>query len=98
MVDVYIKNNSVVCSFAQRVDTLNFKKIEDKISIFMPGAKKVTFDLKNTEYVSSAFLKLIIMTVKKVGQNKFFIINVKNPSVQKVLRISGFYKSISITE
>ena len=47
----------------------------------------VVFDLKNVDYISSAFLGICIMISKEVGRENFSIVNV-NPAMKKVFKIA----------
>ncbi|MFC1566597.1 STAS domain-containing protein [bacterium] len=62
------------------------KKIDERIAdVVMP----IVFDLKEAVYISSAFLRICIKVGKKIGKEKFTIINV-SPQILKVFKIAGF--------
>lgn len=53
------------------------------------------FDLKNTQYVTSAFLRLCVFHAKQVGLKNFHLIN-PNESIRHVFEVSGLLGAIDL--
>jgi acetaldehyde dehydrogenase / alcohol dehydrogenase len=84
------KDNVLTFKFIDRMDSKNSLEVEAQVDDDMESKKpeKVIFDLAGVDYVTSAFLRICITVAKKVGQNKFSIINTQ-PQIKKTFKISG---------
>jgi anti-anti-sigma factor len=92
---IKLDGEKLLCNMGKKVDFENSRDTEKEITILLADAKEVVFDMKNTIYASSIFLRIIMTAVRKVGKNNLTIINV-NERVNKTLRISGFDKFLCI--
>lgn len=96
MLEIKTENQTLVCAFKGRFDTVNTAKIEEElIAKILSSTIPVVFDLKDTEYVCSSFLQLCTKAAQALGAEKFSIINV-SPDILRVFKIAGFDKIISI--
>jgi anti-sigma B factor antagonist len=93
----YIKNNNLLnCVLTGRIDTLNSSAFEKEIEEnIQEDITSVVFDLQEVDYISSAFLRIVIKTVKAMGKDNFTIINVQ-PSVMKVFKIANLTEIIDV--
>jgi len=69
------------------------RAIDDKLKEIGAGGKlpeglRVTFDLAEAEYLSSVFLRIVLLTAKKVRKGNFALARA-NPFVQDLVRSSG---------
>ncbi len=67
--------------------------IEQKLKAIAAGGKlpdglKITFDLAQAEYLSSVFLRIVLLTAKRVPKGRFALVR-PNPFVQELIRTSG---------
>jgi len=96
MVKFTQEENRVMCNFPKRLDSEycinNAQVIYDKIENL---SGKLVFDLKDVDYISSAFLAICIKAAKDLGKENFSMINV-SPSVKKVFKISKLDNLINI--
>lgn len=79
-----------------RLDTTTAPSLEKAINEDVADAKNLVFDVKFLEYVSSAGLRVILSTQKKmqnIGSMKF--INVSE-AVMEVFQITGFTDILTI--
>jgi anti-anti-sigma factor len=84
-----------VVHFPDRLDTLACTGVEADLRTRLAGSSEpVLFDLSNVEYVSSAFLRLCVLTCRKCGAQGFRIVNV-NPTVKRVFKIAGLDSMLS---
>lgn len=96
MLEIKTENETLVCVFKGRFDTVNTAKIEEELAAKVLSSNiPVVFDLQNTEYVCSSFLRLCTKAAQALGAEKFSIINV-SPDILRVLKIAGFDKIISV--
>lgn len=86
----------ITCCFLGRLDTEECNKDAKMVDSALNGiTTPVVFDLQKVEYVSSAFLRICIQTVKKLGKDNFSIVNVPTV-VMKVLKIAGLDSILTI--
>ena len=86
-----IKNCLVVIP-QKRLDTENSPEVADKITEkIQDGERKIIFDLGQTDYVSSAGLRVFLLTAKllKPKKGKMALCNANNQVLQ-VFEISSF--------
>ena len=84
------------CVLTGRIDTLNSSAFEKEIDEnIKEDITSVVFDLQEVDYISSAFLRIVIKTVKAIGKDNFSIINVQ-PSVMKVFKIANLSEIIDV--
>ena len=70
-----------------RVDTITAPELEKEI--VLDGVESLVFDLASVDYISSAGLRVLLSTQKKMAQKSMTIVNAK-PAVKEVFDITGF--------
>ena len=70
-----------------RVDTITAPELEKEI--VLDGVESLVFDLVSVDYISSAGLRVLLSTQKKMAQKSMTIVNAK-PAVKEVFDITGF--------
>ncbi|RAP52496.1 MAG: anti-anti-sigma factor [Methanosphaera sp. rholeuAM130] len=80
-----------------RIDTLTSQELEESLNNELNNIDSLTLDFKNLEYISSAGLRVLIATQKKLKENdkSLTIINV-NDIIKEIFRMSGFDKILTI--
>ena len=58
--------------------------------------KKVTFDVKDLEYIASAGLRVIIFTKQKLGADTQIFMKDVNPEVKQVLEMTGCSNFVTV--
>ena len=87
-----IKNNGqeTVIEIVGRLDATNAPELEKNINENLDGVKNLILDLKGLEYISSAGLRVLLSTQKKMQQVGLMkVINVCD-NVMEVFEITGF--------
>ncbi|MCP4178549.1 MAG: STAS domain-containing protein [bacterium] len=94
-----IENNSehVTCYFSGALNTEETIKVEPEVLNAVKNAKSVHFDLKDTNYIASSFLRICGKVALHRDKDTFSIINVSQ-SVAKILKISGLYNVFNVKE
>ena len=85
-------NDCLVVIPRKRLDTNNSPEVAEAITKkIQNGDKKIVFDLSRTDYISSAGLRVILVTAKllKPKNGKMALCNA-NDQIFEVLEISGF--------
>lgn len=89
--------NEMVIKFVGRLDTVSSLELSKKIEEEEINENLVIFDMKETEYISSAGLRLIISLKKDLNsKGKQLELHNMNPVCQEVFRVTGFNKLITI--
>ncbi len=102
---IYNQNDHTLsCKFAGNLNTdrsLTLQpEIEEQITVrFIAQSDirlKVIFDFASVDFVTSAFIRLCVLYVKKVGREHFSIIN-SNPFIKKTFKIAGLDDELNLS-
>ncbi|MFC1454453.1 acetyl-coenzyme A synthetase N-terminal domain-containing protein, partial [Verrucomicrobiota bacterium] len=101
-------NNQLTCLFAGKYLSNSCppvaKKIEKKLTelvgAHVPGKVdenlKIIFDLEKVEFLSSVFLRIVLMTAKRVKKGNFSLVKA-NPFIRELIRSSGLDQLLADT-
>ena len=80
-----------------RIDTITSQELEESLNENLENINSLTLDFEELEYISSAGLRVLIATQKKLKANdaQLTIINV-NDTIKEIFRMSGFDKILMI--
>lgn len=79
-----------------RLDTTTSPELEAKLSESLSGITDLTIDLGSLEYISSAGLRVLLATHKKMmAKGKMTVVNV-NDTVSEIFSITGFSGILNI--
>lgn len=80
-----------------RIDTITSQELEKEINEEPGDFESLTLDFNDLKYISSAGLRVLIITQKKLNDENipFEIINV-NGTVGEIIQMSGFDKILTI--
>ena len=91
-----IDGEKVLFTIAGRIDSNTARDFEQAIKEVISGITELTLDLKDTEYVSSAGLRVLLAAQKQMNkQGKMKVLNV-NKTVMEVFEITGFSDILTI--
>ena len=93
------ENDKIVIALEGRLDKLSSPTLETEIGPEVDKKKDIVFDLKDLQYISSAGLRILLATEKKVKENgkKMTITNVNN-DVMDILTVTGFIYILDIVK
>ena len=99
-VDIQKSNGSAVVSVKGRVDASTAPQFEAQlVGLIDKDENRLVVDLSGLEYISSAGLRVILATAKRLKAKQGDIILVGlTGSVKEVFEISGFYTIFNIKE
>lgn len=76
--------DKLICLLEERMDTIACQKLEWDLDNRITGDHKyIVFDLTNTEFICSSFLRICIRMVNLIGKERFSVTHV-NPNVMQV--------------
>lgn len=80
-----------------RVDTITSQELDKEITDEFGSFDSLTLDFSDLEYISSAGLRVLISTQKKLKAKDIpFVIKNVNDAVGEIFRMSGFNKILDI--
>ena len=80
-----------------RIDTITSQELDEEINEELGNFDSLIMDFSDLEYISSAGLRVLIATQKKLkADNIPFIIRNVNDTVGEIFRMSGFDKILKI--
>lgn len=80
-----------------RLDTTTAPQLEAELSQSIDGMQKVYLDFSKLEYISSAGLRVLLSTQKKMKkQHGELIIRNANDTIKEVFEITGFVDILTI--
>ncbi|OGT98503.1 MAG: hypothetical protein A2298_05130 [Gammaproteobacteria bacterium RIFOXYB2_FULL_38_6] len=92
-----VEDNQLTLNFNGRIDTQASMELEPEIDVLLDQhhPDTVCFDLHDVGYVASAFLRICSKTAKKIGKEKFSIINT-SPAIKKIFKIAGLEEALHV--
>ena len=79
-----------------RLDTATAPALEEELSEVMDDAEELVFDLEGLEYMSSAGLRILLATQKKMAlKGGMKVVNV-NDVIMEIFEITGFSDILTI--
>ncbi|MBO4217535.1 MAG: STAS domain-containing protein [Clostridia bacterium] len=91
------KNGSELTVFiAGRLDTVTAPELEAEMSGALDGVEKLTVDLSDLEYVSSAGLRVFLSLQKKMDKCGNMVVRKVNETVSEIFDITGFADILTI--
>ncbi|MCQ2551508.1 MAG: STAS domain-containing protein [Clostridia bacterium] len=79
-----------------RLDTTTAPKLDEEIASALNGAENLVLDLQGLEYISSAGLRVILATEKKMAKQGKFVVRNANETIMEVFEITGFADILNI--
>jgi len=87
----------LLMSVEGRIDTITSQELDKEINSEIGNFESLTLDFADLEYISSAGLRVLIATQKKLkADNITLVIKNVNDAVSEIFRMSGFDKILKI--
>ncbi len=87
----------LLMSVEGRIDTITSQELDKEINSEIGNFESLTLDFTDLEYISSAGLRVLIATQKKLkADNIPLVIKNVNDAVSEIFRMSGFDKILTI--
>lgn len=89
--------NELILSIVGRIDTITAQDVESEINGEMGNFDSLIMDFTDLEYISSAGLRVLIATQKKLKPDNIpFVIKNVNDTVAEIFKMSGFNRILKI--
>ena len=93
----HYSEKELTLSIEGRIDTITSQELDSEISSEISSFDSLTMDFSDVEYISSAGLRVLIVTQKKLKPEGIpFVIRNVNDAVGGIFRMSGFDKILEI--
>ena len=93
----YYNEKELTLSVEGRINSITSKELDEEINNELGNFDSLILDFTNLEYISSAGLKVLIATYRKLNPDNIpFIIKNANDVIMEVFRLSGINKVLEI--
>jgi anti-sigma B factor antagonist len=90
-ITIFKEDDYSIVNVAGKIDAITSEQLEDKLlGIIEDGEKKIILDLAETEYISSAGLRVLIVVTKYLYESGSFCICNASDNVQEIIEMAGF--------
>ena len=91
------KNGSeLTVALAGRLDTTTAPDLERELKDALEGVTKVTMDLKELEYISSAGLRVLLSAQKVMNRQGSMVVKNASEVVKEIFEVTGFTDILTI--
>ena len=95
-IDQEMKGTDLIFTLEGRLDTTTAPQLENELKKSLDGVKKLTFDFKALEYISSAGLRVLLWAQKTMNtQGEMKVLHVQS-DIMDVFTITGFADVLTI--
>jgi len=82
-----------------RIDATTSEELEDTLlSLLDNGEKKIILDLEQTEYISSAGLRVLVVITKQLYDSGYFCLCNASENVLEIIEMAGFHVFMNICD
>lgn len=85
-----LNNGELVLKVIGELNTTTYQQLEEIISNSLNGVKTLILDFEKLEYISSAGLRVLLMSKKIMDKQGKMIVKNANKSVMDIFEITGF--------
>ena len=85
-----LNNDELTLAISGELNTTTYQELEDVVKNSLNGVKKLVFDFKELEYISSAGLRVLLVSKKLMDQQGKLVVKNANSSVKEIFDITGF--------
>lgn len=94
-----VENGKVILLVDGRLDTVTAPELAAAIAEIEDGVKELVFDFSELEYVSSAGLRVILSTHKKLdAEGGKLVVRHPNDMIQSIFALTGFIEILNIED
>ena len=96
-VDIKTNNDLVTVTPYGRIDTTTSGEFMQELFSVLDDSSNIIIDFKETEYISSSGLQVLLAAKKKLGDHAAFSIINANDSIVEVFEMTGLVKTFQVT-
>ena len=88
--------NALTLSLEGRLDTTTSPQLEAELSASLDGITKLTLDMAQLAYLSSAGLRVLLAAQKVMNKQGSMVVLHVNETIQEVFEVTGFVDILTI--
>ena len=85
-----LNDDELTLAISGELNTTTYQELEDVVKNSLNGIKKLVFDFKELEYISSAGLRVLLVSKKLMDQQGKLVVKNAKSSVKEIFDITGF--------
>lgn len=79
-----------------RLDTTTAPMLEEELTQALDGITELTFNFEKLEYISSAGLRILLATQKKMSKQGSMVVKNVNEVIAEVFEVTGFSDILTV--
>ena len=83
-------NDELILTVKGELSSSTYQQLEEVVSKSLTGIKTLIFDFKDLEYISSAGLRVLLISKKSLGDKGRMVVRNANKSIKEIFDITGF--------
>jgi anti-sigma B factor antagonist len=91
-----LNEKELVIGLEGRLDTTTSPELESELAQSLEGVETLIFDLRGLEYISSAGLRVLLSSQKKMSQQGGMKVRNVNEDIMDIFDITGFTEILTI--
>lgn len=97
-IDLKRENDVLTISLEGRLDTSSAPELDAELNGALEGVKTLYFDFKDLDYLSSAGLRILLITHKTMSKQGKMILRNVNDLIMETFDMTGFSSILTIEE
>ncbi len=89
-------DSALTVSLEGRLDTVTAPELDEELKTSLDGVTDLTLDLEQLEYMSSAGLRVLLATKKKMNKQGVMKVTEVNETIMEIFEITGFSDILTI--
>ena len=89
-------NDELVIALKGELNTATAPELESVITTSLNGVKKLVFDFSELDYISSAGLRILLVSKKVMDKQGEMVVRHPNNEVMEIFEITGFKDILTI--
>ena len=90
------KDSTCTLTVEGKIDTMTAPELEEAVKSNLPKCDKMSFDFSNTDYITSAGLRVLVYAQRELMKKGGVEITGVNDSIKNVFTVTGMYKVLKI--
>ena len=89
-------NNKLTLAIKGRIDTATAPQLETAVKTKADGVEQLEIDLKETDYISSAGLRVLLAAQKSMKKQGSMVVTNVNEVIHEIFEVTGFLDILTI--
>lgn len=95
-IDQTKEGSTLTMKVSGRLDTTTAPQLENEITGHLDGITEFIMDFSDLEYISSAGLRVLLVTTKMMKGKGSFVIRNINETVREIFEVTGFLDILTV--